>query len=126
MWILIFWSYGPSECAVASVLNPRMTTTSDPKNIGYPISSRAWVVNPEDYNERLPIGCVGELLIEGYIAARGYLNDEQKTAQAFINGVAWAGDRSFRGYLTGDLVIQNPDGSYNIVGRKDSQVVGHS
>ena len=100
-----------------------MTADSDPKNIGFPISSRGWVVNPENHHELVPIGCVGELLIEGHIAARGYLNDEQKTSQAFVHDVAWAGDRPFRGYLTGDLVLQNPDGSLNIVGRKDSQVV---
>jgi non-ribosomal peptide synthetase component F len=105
------------------VLSPPLTPASDPKNIGYPVSCRTWVVNPENYNERVPIGCVGELLIEGNLVGRGYLNDEEKTAQAFLTGVSWAPDRPFRGYLTGDLVIQNPDGTLNIVGRKDSQVV---
>jgi non-ribosomal peptide synthetase component F len=100
-----------------------MTANSDAKNIGYPISCHAWVVKPEDVNSLVPIGCVGELMIEGPIVGRGYLNDDQKTSQAFIDSVMWADDRSFRGYLTGDLVIQNPDGSLNIVGRKDSQVV---
>lgn len=82
-------------------------------------------MNPENQHERVPIGCVGELLIEGYNAARGYLNDEAKTAAAFIHEVRWAADRPFRGYLTGDLVTQNPDGSLSIVGRKDSQVKYH-
>jgi non-ribosomal peptide synthetase component F len=100
-----------------------MNANSDPKNIGFPISSHAWVVKPDDFHSLVPIGCVGELLIEGPIVGRGYLNDEQKTSQAFIHSVAWANDRRFRGYLTGDLVVQNPDGSLNIVGRKDSQVV---
>ena len=102
-----------------------MTPQSDAKNIGFPISSHAWVVNPNDRHTLVPIGCVGELVIEGHIVGRGYLNDAQKTSEAFINNVNWAGDREFRGYLTGDLVIQNPDGSYNIVGRKDSQVKYH-
>jgi len=122
----ILYRYGPSECSVVSVLSPSLTSISDPRNIGRPISSHAWVVNPEDYNELLPIGCIGELVIEGHIAGRGYLNDEEKTAQVFINGTAWAADRAFRGYLTGDLVVQNPDGSFNIIGRKDSQVVSIS
>ncbi|KAF2267152.1 acetyl-CoA synthetase-like protein [Lojkania enalia] len=117
--------YGPSECAVASVCNPGMTAKSDPKNIGYPSSCRAWVVKPENHHERVPIGCVGELLLEGCIVARGYLNDEQRTNQVFVNNVAWASGRSFRGYLTGDLVTQNPDGSFNFIGRKDNQVKYH-
>lgn len=100
-----------------------MTPTSDPRNIGFPVSSRAWVVNPSDYNELVPIGCVGELFLEGFITARGYLNDDEKTSRAFIESTKWAADRHFRGYLTGDLVSQNPDGSLSIVGRKDSQVV---
>jgi non-ribosomal peptide synthetase component F len=100
-----------------------MTAASDPRNIGLPISCHAWVVDPNNRHVRLPIGCTGELLIEGHIAARGYLHDEEKTAQAFVTDVAWATDRPFRGYLTGDLVFQNPDGTFNIVGRKDNQVV---
>lgn len=116
-------SYGPSECAVASLVGPPMTVASDPKNIGYPISCHAWVVNVENRDELVNIGCVGELIIEGAIVGRGYLNDEQKTAEAFINTAKYVPDRPFRGYATGDLVVQNPDGSFNIVGRKDSQVV---
>jgi len=99
-----------------------MTPACDPKNIGFTIGCHAWVVDPNNRHKRLPIGCTGELLIEGYIAARGYLHDDEKTAQAFVTDVDWA-DRPFRGYLTGDLVYQNPDGSFNIVGRKDNQIV---
>ncbi|ORY11755.1 hypothetical protein BCR34DRAFT_483770, partial [Clohesyomyces aquaticus] len=43
--------YGPSETSVAAVACKK-TGNDDPKNIGYPISSRAWVVSPEDYNRR--------------------------------------------------------------------------
>lgn len=101
-----------------------MTPTTEPKNIGYPISCRAWIVNPEDHHQLLPLGCTGELLLEGNTVGRGYLNDPDKTAQAFISSPPrWAGERKFRGYLTGDLAIFNPDGSLNYVGRKDSQVV---
>lgn len=99
-----------------------MQPTSDPKNIGLPVGCHLWVVDPENRHRRLPVGCTGELLIEGHIAGRGYLGDEEKTAQAFVTDVAWA-SRPFRGYLTGDLVIQRPDGGFTIVGRKDNQVV---
>jgi len=121
--LLTSFSYGPSECSVVTHTNSGMSPSSDPRNIGFPVGCHAWVVDPENRHRRLPIGCTGELLIEGHIAARGYLGDEQKTAQAFVTDVAWARDRPFRGYLTGDLVFQRPDGSLNIVGRKDNQVV---
>lgn len=100
-----------------------MQSTSDPKDIGFPVGCHLWVVDPRDRNRRLPIGCLGELLIEGSIAARGYFGDEEKTAQAFVTHVTWAPDRPFRGYLTGDLVVQRPDGGFTIAGRKDNQVV---
>jgi aryl carrier-like protein len=69
---------------------------------------------------------VGELLIEGPIQARGYLNDVEKTAVAFIEDPAWADHfapgRGRRFYKTGDLVRYNSDGTLDFVGRKDTQV----
>lgn len=70
----------------------------------------------------MPLGCVGELLIQGSTLARGYLNDSTKTKASFIDPPIWAPDRSVRMYKTGDLVKQAADGSYHFVGRKDNQV----
>jgi amino acid adenylation domain-containing protein len=78
----------------------------------------------------MPVGSVGELVIEGPTVARGYLNDEVKTAKAFIQDPAWAktissGSNVFetaRMYKTGDLVRYNTDGSVNYIGRKDTQI----
>ena len=71
----------------------------------------------------LPVGTVGELLVEGPILARGYLNDEEKTAAAFIEDPDWllAGvggrpGRRGRLYKTGDLVRYNPDGTLTCSG----------
>jgi acyl-CoA synthetase (AMP-forming)/AMP-acid ligase II len=78
----------------------------------------------------MPVGSVGELVIEGSTVARGYLNDEAKTAKAFIANPVWAstissGSGSFdtaRMYKTGDLVRYNTDGSVSYIGRKDTQI----
>ncbi|KAJ4299243.1 hypothetical protein N0V90_004487 [Kalmusia sp. IMI 367209] len=94
-------------------------------DVGFPIGCHFWVVDPGNHHRRLPIGCIGELLIEGHIAARGYFGDQEKTTQAFVTDVAWATDRPFRGYLTGDLVVQRHDGGFSIAGRKDNQVKYH-
>ena len=115
--------YGPSECSVYCFTSKGLKATSDPRNIGLALGSHAWVVDPKNRHQRVPIGCTGELLIEGHIACRGYLGEDDKTKQAFVTDVAWAKDRPFRGYLSGDLVFQQPDGTYVIVGRKDNQVV---
>jgi len=71
---------------------------------------------------------VGELLAEGPTLARCYLNDGEKTNQVFIHDPEWAMDahgnrQKLRGYLTGDLVRQYPDGSLSFIGRKDTQIV---
>ncbi|KAM3536753.1 hypothetical protein ARSEF1564_010324, partial [Beauveria bassiana] len=77
----------------------------------------------------MPLGCAGELLLEGPLVGQGYLNDQEKTAAAFIDDPAWlvrggSGVPGRRGrlYKTGDLVYYNPDGTLQFVGRKDAQV----
>lgn len=114
--------YGPSECSINSVWNGDLLRSSEATNIGKSIGSVSWVVNPSDHNQLVPIGVAGELLIEGPILARGYLNDPEKTSKAFIMNPAWANGQGRRFYKTGDLVRQNSDGSLTYLGRKDTQI----
>lgn len=120
--------YGPSECAVACTANVNITVETDPANIGSTMCCNAWVVDSENPNSLLPIGAVGELLIQGPVVCRGYLNEPEKTDAVFIYPPAWL-DRfgpdfhsESRLYLTGDLVRYNDDGTLHFVGRKDTQV----
>ncbi|TAQ85918.1 hypothetical protein B7494_g5755 [Chlorociboria aeruginascens] len=114
--------YGPSECSINSIWNGDLMQSSDATNIGKSIGSLSWVVNPSDHDYLTPLGCIGELLIEGPILSRGYLNDPDKTSEAFIKNPAWAPGEGRRMYKTGDLVRYNSDGSLTFLGRKDSQV----
>ena len=57
--------------------------------LGAPLSSCFWVVNPKNFNQLVPIGAPGELLIEGPLLARGYLNDETKTRDSFVTDPAF-------------------------------------
>src|SRR5690606_17309766 len=82
--------YGPTECAVCSVANPNVTRSSEPTDIGNAVGVHCWITDPADHNRLVPIGCIGELVIEGNTLARGYMNDPQKTADAFIENPAWA------------------------------------
>ncbi|KAE8821979.1 hypothetical protein PTNB85_10584 [Pyrenophora teres f. teres] len=120
--------YGPTECCIVCT---GYTTTQAFKTgtIGTAIASVSWVVDPEDYHKLAPLGSVGELLVEGPILARGYLNDAEKTAAAFIEDPAWLVDgcqgyagRRGRLYKTGDLVRYDDEGNLVCLGRKDSQV----
>lgn len=76
----------------------------------------------------MPIGAVGELLIEGPLVAGGYLNDPTRTAAVFLaQPPSWLASfgppppRS-RFYKTGDLARYGPNGALLFHGRKDTQV----
>ena len=123
--------YGPSECAVAAIVNFPVTQAKGPTNIGQATGTHCWVVDLHDHDKLVPVGCVGELLIEGPTLAQGYLNDQKRTAESFVHNPRWAATagtqgRTRRMYKTGDLVRQDAsDGSYVFVGRKDTQVKVH-
>uniref|UniRef100_A0A0B7KPS8 Carrier domain-containing protein n=1 Tax=Bionectria ochroleuca TaxID=29856 RepID=A0A0B7KPS8_BIOOC len=121
--------YGPTECSLCSA---NLFNGANGDCIGKPIGSVFWVVMPGNYNQLVPPGSVGELLVEGPMLSRGYLGDPGKTAAAFIEDPSWLlrggpenkGQRGRRGrlYKTGDLVRYNDDGNLLFVGRKDTQV----
>jgi amino acid adenylation domain-containing protein len=121
--------YGPAECTINVTVQGPIGPTSYPSNIGYPMSSAtAWVVDSENHNRLLPMGAVGELVIQGPVVGRGYLNRPEQTAASFIPPPSWlsqfkpvAADDE-RLYKTGDLVQYAADGSMHYKGRKDFQV----
>ena len=124
--------YGPTEASVISVVNSKVLRDTNPSNIGYAhANGYAWISDPNDHHRLAPLGCVGELLLEGPILAREYLHDKEKSAKAFIENPAWAAlvndglEASRRVYKTGDLVKYNQDGTIHFIGRKDNQIKLH-
>lgn len=81
--------YGPAECAVLATTQDRLDIDADPTNVGRPLETACWVVDAEDDQRLLPIGHVGELLLEGPTVGRGYLNNPQQTAAAFVEPPPW-------------------------------------
>lgn len=94
--------YGPSECSVHSTYNGDLTRSIEPTNVGRPTFFN-WIVEPDNHNILRPIGCIGDILIEGPLLAREYLNDPKKTAKSFIYDPTWATGSGRRMYKTGDL-----------------------
>ena len=91
------------------------------------MGSALWVTQSSDPNALVPIGAVGELIVEGNILADGYLNNPAKTEETFIKAPQWLQDafpQRAHGslYRTGDLVQQKADGSLIFIGRRDTQV----
>lgn len=118
--------YGPSEASINSAWKD-FKNGGEPTNIGHAIGSVSWVVDAENRDRLVPIGCKGELLIEGPILSRGYLKNEEKTREVFVSAPLWAkgdgeGGKDRRFYCTGDLVYYTSEGEMMYLGRKDSQV----
>ncbi|RAR10725.1 nonribosomal peptide synthetase 4 [Stemphylium lycopersici] len=126
--VSVFGQYGPSEASINSAFKDFSDGLGEATNIGRAVGCVTWVVDPENRNRLMPLGCKGELLLEGPILSRGYLNDWEKTQAAFITDPEWArtsGPTGRRFYCTGDLVQYTSDGEMMYLGRKDSQVKLH-
>jgi amino acid adenylation domain-containing protein len=125
--------YGSAETCINCAKNEFSVQTKSKKpwkeSLGHAIGARMLIADRFDSNKLVPIGAVGEILVEGPILAQGYLNDDAKTAKSFIENPAWVRKTHFypassrrRFYRTGDLGRQAMDGSISFVGRADFQV----
>jgi amino acid adenylation domain-containing protein len=120
---LFFNAYGPTEATGISLCYP---VPEMPKNhgdkipIGKPCKDAIVLLLKED-NSLAEEGEVGELCITGACLSKGYLNDREKTAKAFIRNSFCAGGGEYL-YKTGDLARLRPDGNYEFIDRKDNQV----
>ncbi|CZR70233.1 uncharacterized protein PAC_20134 [Phialocephala subalpina] len=121
--------YGPAECCLATTLRVGLVADDRTDNIGRAVGLLVWIVDPKNTDRLVPVGSVGELLLEGPNVAREYLRDRERTLQFFIENPAWLGDEKTtpprRFYRSGDLARYNGDGSIQILGRIDTQVKLH-
>ncbi|MCK4785631.1 MAG: amino acid adenylation domain-containing protein, partial [Desulfobacteraceae bacterium] len=116
-------AYGPTEATGISLCYPIPEIPKDPADripIGKPCKDTVVLLIKED-NSIAQAGEIGELCITGTCLSKGYLNDQEKTDQAFICNSFYAGCGDFI-YKTGDLARLRPDGNYEFIDRKDNQV----
>jgi amino acid adenylation domain-containing protein len=116
--------YGPAEATLQSYTP--VGVYSNVNNIGKPLNSAWWVVQPDNIKQLTPTGCIGELIFQGPLLARGYINVSDKANSAWLHDVDWLpGNMPRKAYRSGDLVRRNADGSFDYAGRSDSQVKIH-
>ena len=109
--------YGPTECAVDVTYYPCKPTDTNPVPIGKPIyNTQIHIV--DKYMNLLPVGVRGELCIGGVNVGQGYLNNEELTAEKFVDNPFGEGKL----YKTGDLAYFREDGEVIFCGRIDSQI----
>ncbi|KAJ5888534.1 acetyl-CoA synthetase-like protein [Penicillium taxi] len=113
-------NYGPAECTVQS----SVISCADPNwtsgVIGHAGASRCFIVDPSNPHRRMPMGMIGEILIEGPNVSRGYLRNANQTDHSFLQGLTWAPLRRF--YRTGDMAFTGSHGLLTCKGRDDDQV----
>jgi amino acid adenylation domain-containing protein len=114
--------YGPSECHAVTTY----TLAGDPKSwpalppVGKPVyNTQIYLLDHR--LQPVPIGVSGELYIGGVSLARGYINQPDLTAAAFVPN-PFGDVPGARLYRTGDLARYRPDGTIEFLGRIDQQV----
>lgn len=109
-------AYGPTEVTV----NASMVQCGNGHSILPTIrpSANKQLYILDRYLQPVPVGVLGELYIAGVGLARGYHNQSEKTALAFVPNPFGEG----RMYKTGDLAYYLPDGRIKLCGRIDNQV----
>ncbi len=121
--------YGPAEFSAVSVY-PADGPSWSSGIIGHIDSLRCWLVDPQNHHRLVPLGAIGEVVLEGPRCASGYVGNVALTDKHFYHnptflslglGPAHPGRQSGV-YRTGDLARYGPDGHLVFLGRKDAQL----
>ncbi len=110
--IPIVEGYGLSETCPVATFN-HLHKERKPGSVGTPI----WGVAVKIFNsqnEEVPIGEVGEIVIQGHNVMKGYYNKPEATAEAF-KGTSW--------FHSGDLGKKDEDGYVYIVDRVKDMII---
>lgn len=113
----IFNAYGPSEASVYSTII-KLDGEYDDIPIGRPIYNTKVLILRED-GTIADIGEEGEICVTGVHLAKGYLNEPEQQAKAFVPSVL---DPDKIMYKTGDVGMWTEEGYILCSGRKDFQI----
>src|SRR5581483_1824761 len=81
------------------------------------INTHIYVV--DEHLAPVPLGAPGEIIFSGVCVGRGYINDPERTAAAFMDDPLRPGERIYR---SGDHGRWLPEGKLEFLGRRDTQV----
>lgn len=109
---------GATEAAIWSIIYPFKEVRPEWDSIpyGYPLKNQTFYVLDGE-KDLCPREVQGELYIGGVGLAKGYNNDPEKTAKAFIEHPKFG-----RIYRTGDLGKLKTEGFIEFLGRADTQI----
>ncbi|SMR55898.1 unnamed protein product [Zymoseptoria tritici ST99CH_3D1] len=131
-YVKFYTVYGSAEQAHIIAMDGPMRGDHNGASIGRLFEgSSAWVVKPDNPDQLVPLGCLGELITEGPQTAQGYVKDTKRTEEAFRQQYAWRAKYpvqahgASRFYRTGDFVRYTLNGCYEFVSRREGYVKLH-
>lgn len=109
---------GATEASIWSIYYPIEAVKKEWRSIPYgmPLTNQSMYIL-DHAGRRCPVGTIGEICIGGMGVARGYINDEEKTNNAFVIHPLYG-----RIYKTGDYGRMHEAGYIEFLGRRDQQV----
>ncbi|KAK4675126.1 NRPS protein [Podospora pseudoanserina] len=89
-------AYGPQDCCPLGIAFLEAMGTHHLRSIGRPFSGNLLIVNPEDHKKRVPVGAVGELVVEGPTLGFSYPNRESTVSPMSPLGTTGGKARYFK------------------------------
>lgn len=114
-------TYGPTEAAIGMVFHAVAPDDLARVPIGRPIDNTFAIVLDRELRI-MPPGAIGELFVGGDCLGIGYLNDAERTSQAWLTNPYNDQLPGQHIYRTGDLAYSDDAGLLHFVGREDTQV----
>lgn len=106
--------YGLSECSLACSLNPPTREGYRLGSVGLPLSdTEIKIVDPEAGEKEMPVGEIGEIILQGPQVMKGYWKKPEETDNVLKDG--WL--------YTGDIGKFDEDGYLYIVDRKKDMLI---
>lgn len=109
---------GTAEDGSSTMTSYFMDEQTKTNETGKPLNPSIKAKIVDENGQEVPIGTRGILHVTSPASADRYLNDERATNQRWYidkNGQRWG--------ITGDIAVQNEDGSYNILGRNSDSCI---
>lgn len=114
--------YGPTEVTVDCTyyVVDREFRDAEAIPIGRPCANKQVLLLDEELNP-VPDGEPGEICVRGIGVAKGYYNDSEKTAEAFVQNPRNPAYSDII-YRTGDIALKNEEGLLVFQARRDGQI----
>ena len=121
----VLFAYGAADICPLGVSFLEVYGASQVNRIGRPILGSLWIVNPEDHGRLMPIGGVGDLVVEGPTLGTGYSKNGENPSP--WNVANFNPEKKTRYYKTGHRVRYTESGLVEFVssGADDLEFNGH-